>query len=77
MNQTITKEMVTFKKTVKKIHEEKFVPSVIEPSFGVGRLLYAILEHSFYVRPGMQSGDGGDDVGDEKRSVMSFKPVVC
>ena len=47
------KEMVTFKKTVKKIHEEKFVPSVIEPSFGVGRLLYAILEHSFYVRPGM------------------------
>lgn len=63
---TITPDMVTFKPTLKKIHEEKFVPSVVEPSFGVGRLIYSILEHSFYVRE-----------GEEKRTVMAFKPAVA
>jgi len=29
---------------------ERFVPHVIEPSFGIDRILYAILEHSFYER---------------------------
>ena len=31
------------------VHE--FQPGVIEPSFGIGRILYAILEHSYRVRP--------------------------
>lgn len=30
--------------------EEKFVPSVIEPSFGLGRILTAVFEHSFKAR---------------------------
>ena len=63
---TITAEMVTFKPTVLKIYEEKFIPSVVEPSFGVGRLIYSILEHAFYVRE-----------GEEKRNVMAFKPTVA
>ncbi len=29
---------------------ERFIPHVIEPSFGIDRLLYAILEHSYYER---------------------------
>jgi len=28
----------------------KYIPSVIEPSFGIGRILYHLLEHSFSVR---------------------------
>jgi hypothetical protein len=32
------------------VSEEKYVPSVIEPSFGIGRILYSLLEHSFSVR---------------------------
>ena len=31
------------------VHE--FQPGVIEPSFGIGRILYSILEHSYRVRP--------------------------
>ena len=27
--------------------EEKFVPHVIEPAFGIGRILQAVVEHSF------------------------------
>lgn len=29
---------------------EDVVPSVIEPSFGIGRILYTALEHSFRIR---------------------------
>ena len=63
---TISSDMVSFKPAVLKIHEEKFIPSVVEPSFGVGRLIYSILEHAFYVRE-----------GEEKRNVMAFKPSVA
>ena len=28
-----------------------FTPSVIEPSFGIGRILYCMFEHTFYARP--------------------------
>jgi glycyl-tRNA synthetase len=62
----ITTEMVSWTKATKKIHEIKFTPSVIEPSFGMGRILYSLLEHSFYQRD-----------GDEQRCVMRFNPVVA
>eukprot|EP00579_Thalassiosira_antarctica_P007340 CAMPEP_0201883052 /NCGR_PEP_ID=MMETSP0902-20130614/15119_1 /ASSEMBLY_ACC=CAM_ASM_000551 /TAXON_ID=420261 /ORGANISM="Thalassiosira antarctica, Strain CCMP982" /LENGTH=684 /DNA_ID=CAMNT_0048411761 /DNA_START=14 /DNA_END=2071 /DNA_ORIENTATION=+ len=62
----ITKEMVTWKKTSKMVHEIKFTPSVIEPSFGMGRILYSLLEHCFYQRD-----------ADEQRCVMRFKPAVA
>ena len=29
----------------------RYVPNVIEPSFGIDRILYAILEHAYYERP--------------------------
>jgi glycyl-tRNA synthetase len=62
----VTKEMVSWEKTTKKVHEVKFTPSVIEPSFGMGRILYSLLEHSFYQR----------DM-DEQRCVMRFNPKVA
>jgi glycyl-tRNA synthetase len=62
----VTKEMVTWEKTTKKVYEIKFTPSVIEPSFGMGRILYSLLEHSFYQR----------DM-DEQRNVMKFNPKVA
>ena len=62
----ITKEMLTWKKGNKKVHEIKFTPSVIEPSFGMGRILYSLLEHSFYQRD-----------ADEQRCVMRFNPQVA
>lgn len=41
--------MVTVKKYKKKVDVEEIVPSVIEPSFGIGRIMYSILEHNFKV----------------------------
>jgi glycyl-tRNA synthetase len=62
----ITKDMVKITKGTKKVSEIKYTPGVIEPSFGVGRLIYHIFEHSFYLRE-----------NDEKRGVMAFKPAVA
>ena len=62
----ITTEHVTFAIEKKTISELKYTPSVIEPSFGIGRVLYAVLEHAFSQRN-----------GDENRCVMSFKPCVA
>jgi glycyl-tRNA synthetase len=63
---TVEKHMVTWTRSTKKVHEIKYTPSVIEPSFGMGRILYALLEHSFYQRD-----------GDDQRCVMKFPPVVA
>ena len=41
----VTKEMVTIKRYEKVMHVEEFVPSVVEPSFGIGRIMYGLFEH--------------------------------
>jgi len=43
-------DFITFERQEKTIQEEKFVPSVIEPSFGIGRIIYCIYEHCFKIR---------------------------
>lgn len=48
-------------------HTREYTPNVIEPSFGIGRILYALCEHVYWVREG----------GDEARSVLSFPVTVA
>ncbi|EGD74118.1 glycyl-tRNA synthetase [Salpingoeca rosetta] len=62
----VTPEMIVIKRRQEKIHERKFVPSVIEPTFGLGRIIYAILEHSYACRE-----------GDEQRQWLSVSPLVA
>ncbi|KAH0790632.1 Glycine--tRNA ligase [Histomonas meleagridis] len=57
--------MYTCKKETITIHNRSFIPNVIEPSFGVGRIITAILEHSFYLR------EGG------LRRVLRLKPFIA
>uniref|UniRef100_A0A803NDL4 glycine--tRNA ligase n=1 Tax=Chenopodium quinoa TaxID=63459 RepID=A0A803NDL4_CHEQI len=68
-NVTITNKMVTIKKEKKKEHQRVFTPSVIEPSFGIGRIIYCLYEHSFYTR----QSKGGD----EQLNVFRFPPLVA
>ncbi|KAL5007456.1 hypothetical protein ScPMuIL_016262 [Solemya velum] len=63
---SITPEMITVKKYQKTVHVEELVPSVIEPSFGVGRIMYSIFEHNFRVRE-----------GDEQRTFLSLPSVIA
>ncbi|KAK0416528.1 hypothetical protein QR680_012543 [Steinernema hermaphroditum] len=62
----LTSALVSVKRHEKKVHVEEIVPSVIEPSFGIGRVMYAALEHSFRMRE-----------GDEKRTFLALKPIVA
>jgi len=47
----LTEKHISFKVESKNQMEEKYVPWVIEPSFGIGRIMYCIFEHCFKVRP--------------------------
>jgi glycyl-tRNA synthetase len=48
---TLSKDFVSFEAQEKTVQEEKYTPSVIEPSFGIGRIVYCIFEHCFRIRP--------------------------
>ena len=41
----VDKSMVSVRKSEKVVHVEEFVPSVVEPSFGIGRIMYGLFEH--------------------------------
>ncbi|XP_041778292.1 glycine--tRNA ligase [Anopheles merus] len=62
----LTNDLIAVKTTSKTVHVEEITPSVIEPSFGIGRIMYSLLEHSFRMRE-----------GDEQRSYFSLPPVVA
>ncbi|XP_059446190.1 glycine--tRNA ligase, mitochondrial 1-like isoform X2 [Corylus avellana] len=68
-NVTIKKNMVTISREIKKEHQRVFTPSVIEPSFGIGRIIFCLFEHSFYMRP--------SKAGDEQLNVFRFTPLVA
>ncbi|KAB7499812.1 Glycine--tRNA ligase [Armadillidium nasatum] len=49
----ITREMIPKLEKEKKISSvERVTPCVIEPSFGIGRIFYCLLEHTFRIRDG-------------------------
>jgi glycyl-tRNA synthetase len=56
-----------FEKKTKEISGAAFFPGVIEPSFGIGRVIYSLLEHSYWVREG----------DDEKRAVLSLPALIA
>ncbi|VVC92408.1 unnamed protein product [Leptidea sinapis] len=62
----LTPDLVSVKKSQKTVHVEEIIPSVIEPSFGIGRILYCILEHNFKMRE-----------GDEQRTYFSLPATVA
>ncbi|KAE8225914.1 hypothetical protein CF326_g7787 [Tilletia indica] len=71
-------ELRTIKETVR-----EFTPNVIEPSFGIGRIFYSLLEHSFWVRPeegaaaATASAAAPADKASVYRGVLSLPPLVA
>lgn len=57
---------VDLRKVEKTVHVEEIVPNVIEPSFGIGRILHVVLESSFRQRT---EGD--------KNSYFAFPPSIA
>lgn len=62
----LEKDLITIEKRKRTEHTREYTPNVIEPSFGIGRILYSLMEHVYWSRE-----------GDEARGVLSFPPIVA
>ncbi|KAH7116990.1 glycyl-tRNA synthetase-like protein [Dendryphion nanum] len=62
----LSKDLITIEKRTRVENVREYTPNVIEPSFGIGRIVYALCEHSYWSRE-----------GDEARGVLSFLPPVA
>jgi glycyl-tRNA synthetase len=63
---TVDKDSIAVKIDTKMVVEEKFAPYVIEPSFGIGRVVYCIFEHCFRKRPDAAT-----------RTYFEFPPLIA
>ena len=62
----LDKSQIKMERFEQNIHEEKYYPNVIEPSFGIGRILYCVMEHCFKVRE-----------KDSRRTYFDFPPLIA
>ncbi|KZP07965.1 glycyl-tRNA synthetase [Athelia psychrophila] len=62
----LTSDMVTIERKTFKQSIREFTPNVIEPSFGLGRIFYCLLEHSYWSRE-----------QDVERGVLSLPTLVA
>ncbi|MDO5843629.1 MAG: glycine--tRNA ligase [Methanocorpusculum sp.] len=63
----VSPEMYTVKDEMVDVFGEDVMPHVIEPSYGIDRICYMVLEHAY----------AEDNADGEKRTVMRFKPGVA
>ena len=48
----INKELIVIEKRTRIEHTREYTPNVIEPAFGIGRILYSLMEHVYWSREG-------------------------
>ena len=48
----ISKDLIEIEKKTRIEHTREYTPNVIEPSFGIGRIMYTLMEHVFWTREG-------------------------
>ena len=65
-NIVLDKSEIKMARFEQNIHEEKYYPNVIEPSFGIGRIVYCVMEHCFKVRE-----------KDSRRTYFDFPPLIA
>jgi glycyl-tRNA synthetase len=62
----LTSELIKIEQQTRTEHVREYIPNVIEPSFGIGRILYSLCEQVFWSREGA-----------EERAVLSFPPAIA
>lgn len=53
----ICQDLLAIVHKTKTANTREYTPNVIEPSFGIGRILFALCEHNYWTR----ASDGGDE----------------
>ncbi len=62
----IDKDLLQIEKRTRIEHIREYTPNVIEPAFGIGRILYSLMEHVYWSRE-----------GSEERGVSRFRSPAC
>lgn len=62
----VSREFFEIEDVEEEVHGERIIPHVIEPSFGLDRIVYTVLEHSF----------DSDTIDGEERKVLRLKKQV-
>ncbi|KAM5443028.1 Glycine--tRNA ligase 1, mitochondrial [Microsporum ferrugineum] len=80
----IGKDLLNIKRVSKIENTREYTPNVIEPSFGIGRILYSLLEHVYWSRPsdparvvGINNGLSISPEANINVQVLSFPPSVA
>lgn len=58
--------MFTIQKVSETCHTREYIPSVIEPSFGIGRIIWSLFEHAFWTRS-----------EDDQKTVLSLPAFIA
>ncbi|MCZ7391892.1 MAG: glycine--tRNA ligase [Candidatus Methanoperedens sp.] len=72
----IEKNAVTFETVCEEVHGENIIPHVIEPSFGIDRIVYSLLEHSYFEEETAEIEETGDEE-EKKRIVLRLPPEIA
>lgn len=51
----IDKDLIKIEKRTRVEHVREYTPNVIEPAFGIGRILYCLMEHVYWTREGSEA----------------------
>lgn len=70
---SIERNAVVYEKVSEEVHGESIIPHVIEPSFGIDRIIYSVLEHSYFEE---EAGDVKEEE-EGKRIVLRLRPEVA
>ena len=73
----IDKKSVKFETVTEEIHGENIIPHVIEPSFGIDRITYSLLEHSYFEEEAKEKVDDEEEENEGKRIVLRLPPEVA
>jgi glycyl-tRNA synthetase len=57
-------DLIVIERRTRTENTREYTPNVIEPSFGIGRILYSLIEHNYWTR--------GSEGGDEARGVRNI-----
>ena len=58
----LDKDLVKIEKRTRFEHIREYTPNVIEPSFGIGRILYSLMEHVYWSREGDEARGVSDSL---------------
>lgn len=76
----VPKDAVSISSVEKRVSGERFVPHVVEPSFGIDRLMVGVIEHSYFEAeksPLKEEASDSDGPYRVMRLLPSISPVKC